>query len=60
MNDLIPAIAASPLRQRLIDDMTMRRFSCETQRNHIRDIGRFATWLGTSYGPKMTAARYVV
>ena len=48
MNDLIPIIAASPLRQRLIDDMTMRRFSRETQRNYIRDVGRFATWLGRS------------
>ncbi len=32
----------SPLRQRLIDDMNMRRFSRETQRNYIRDIGRLA------------------
>lgn len=48
MNDLMPVIAASPLRQRLIDDMTMRRFSHETQRNYIRDVGRFATWLGRS------------
>ena len=28
--------------------MTMRRFSRETQRNYIRDVGRFATWLGRS------------
>ena len=48
MNDLIPVIAASPLRQRLIDDMTMRRFSRETQRNYVRDVGRLATWLGRS------------
>jgi len=48
MNDLIPVIAASPLRQRLIGDMTMRRFSHETQRNYLRDVGRFATWLGRS------------
>jgi len=48
MNHLIPIIAASPLRQRLIDDMTMRRFSRETQRNYLRDVGRFATWLGRS------------
>ena len=38
----------SPLRQRLIEDMTMRRFSPETQRNYLRDVGRFATWLGRS------------
>src|ERR1700689_1490792 len=46
MNDLSPAIAISPLRQRLIDDMNMRRFSRETQRNYIRDVGRFATFVG--------------
>src|ERR1700722_2457033 len=38
----------SPLRQRLIDDMNMRRFSRETQRNYIRDVGRFATFLRRS------------
>lgn len=42
---IIPA-PVSPLRQRLIDDMEMRHFSNETQRNYIRDIGRFATFLG--------------
>jgi site-specific recombinase XerD len=47
MNDLIPTIV-SPLRQRVIDDMTMRRFAPETQRNYLRDIGRFATYLGRS------------
>lgn len=36
----------SPLRQRLVDDMAMRRFSRETQRNHVRDVGRFAAFLG--------------
>ncbi|TIX44977.1 MAG: integrase, partial [Mesorhizobium sp.] len=39
---------SSPLRQRLIDDMNMRRFSRETQRNYLRDIGRLATFLGRS------------
>jgi len=38
----------SRLRQRLIDDMNMRRFSRETQRNYLRDVGRFATFLGRS------------
>lgn len=38
----------SPLRQRVIDDMNMRRFSRETQRNYLRDIGRLATFLGRS------------
>ncbi|MDQ0323063.1 integrase [Pararhizobium capsulatum DSM 1112] len=38
----------SPLRQRLIDDLNMRRLSRETQRNYLRDIGRLATFLGRS------------
>ena len=38
--------AVRPLRQRLIDDMTVRRFSAATQRNYIRDVGHFATFLG--------------
>ena len=48
MNELIQIGPISPLRQRLIDDLTMRRFSKETQRNYLRDVGRFATWLGRS------------
>ncbi|ANC50623.1 integrase/recombinase (plasmid) [Aurantiacibacter atlanticus] len=48
MNEIIPIGPVSPLRQRLIEDMTMRRFSPETQRNYLRDVGRFATWLGRS------------
>ena len=46
MNELISIAPVSPLRQRLIDDMNMRHFSRETQRNYIRDVGRFATFLG--------------
>ena len=48
MNDPLPTTAISPLRQRLIDDMNVRRFSPTTQRNYIRDVGRFATFLGRS------------
>ena len=48
MTILAPAVAVSPLRQRLIDEMDMRRFGPETQRNYIRDVGRFATFLGRS------------
>jgi len=46
MDESIRTAAISPLRQRLIDDMNMRRFSRETQRNYIRDVGRFATFSG--------------
>lgn len=45
MTTPIPSNPISPLRQRLIDDMNMRHFSMATQRNYIRDIGRFATFL---------------
>jgi len=48
MNDIVPVLRISPLCQRLIDDMAMRRFSRETQRNYLRDIERFSTWLGRS------------
>ncbi|NDV87830.1 diguanylate cyclase [Aurantimonas aggregata] len=49
MNTLpVPAASASPLRQRLIADMSMRRFSMETQRNYLRDVGRLASFLGRS------------
>lgn len=48
MSQSVPAPAISPLRRRLIDDMNTRQFSRETQRNYIRDIGRFATFLARS------------
>ncbi|MFT4163484.1 MAG: hypothetical protein QM643_26100 [Shinella sp.] len=38
----------SPLRQRLIDDMNMRRFSREMQHNYLRDIRHLANFLGRS------------
>jgi integrase/recombinase XerD len=41
----LPVTPISPLRQRLIEDMNMRRFSRATRRNYIRDVGRFATFL---------------
>jgi integrase/recombinase XerD len=46
MSESLVATPVSPLRQRLIEDMITRRFSRETQRNYIRDVGRFATFLG--------------
>ena len=45
------SVSAAPvgsLRQRLIEDMTMRRFSRETQRNYLRDIGRLSAFLERS------------
>lgn len=46
MTTTLPAAPMSPLRQRLIEDMNMRRFSRATQRNYVRDVGRFASFLG--------------
>mgnify|MGYP006397337223 FL=1 len=46
MNELISVAPVTSLRQRMIDDMNMRHFGRETQRNYIRDVGRFATFLG--------------
>src|SRR3546814_3784763 len=48
MNELVHISPISPLRQRLIDDMAMRWFGPDTQLNYLRDVGRFATWLGRS------------
>ncbi|PYD77745.1 hypothetical protein CFR80_17450 [Komagataeibacter oboediens] len=48
MTESLCIAAISPLRQRLLDDMAVRRFSRETQRNDLRDVGRFATFLGRS------------
>ena len=46
MDESIRTAAISPLRQRLIDDMNMRRFSRETQRNYIRDVGALRHFSG--------------
>ncbi|MCW0199847.1 hypothetical protein [Sphingopyxis sp.] len=54
MNEFIQIGPISPLRQRLIDDMSIRRFGRETQRNNLRDVARFATWLQRS--PHATTA----
>ena len=38
----------SPLRQRMIDDMRMRKFEPKTQSNYIRAVRRFTEYLGRS------------
>jgi Phage integrase, N-terminal SAM-like domain len=38
----------SPLRRRMLDDMNMRRFVPDTQREYIRAVKRLATFLGRS------------
>ena len=38
----------SPLRQRMIDDMTARRFNEHTQRDYVRNVRMFAAFIGRS------------
>src|SRR5215469_11161129 len=38
----------SPLRQRMIEDMTARKLTPHTQRSHIYSCQRFAAWLKRS------------
>ena len=36
----------SPLRQRMLDDMRLRKLSSDTQRNYIRAVVNFTRFLG--------------
>ena len=38
----------SPLRQRMLEDMSVRRFVPDTQREYIRAVKRLAAFLGRS------------
>ena len=40
--------ALSPLRRRLIEDMAIRRLDPKTQHDYIRQVKRFADFLGRS------------
>jgi len=40
--------AISPLRRRLIDDMTIRKLGAKTQSGYIRAVKNFAAFLGHS------------
>jgi hypothetical protein len=46
MSSLTPNV--SPLRQRMIDDMRMRKFNGKTQIHYIRAVRRFAAFLKRS------------
>lgn len=39
---------ASPLRQRMIEDMAARKLGHHAQRSHIHSFRRFAAYLGRS------------
>jgi len=40
----------SPLRQRFLDDMRMRKLAPKTQNGYLRTVSRFYGWLGRSPG----------
>jgi len=44
----LPTPVVSPLRQRMIDDMRMRKLSPKTQSGYLRAVKRFAAYLGRS------------
>src|SRR5271167_295891 len=44
----MPDKSISPLRQRLIDDITARRFSEKVQKAYVRQVRTFAAFLGRS------------
>jgi site-specific recombinase XerD len=46
MNTTTPKV--SPLRQRMIEDMRMRKLEPKTQSGYIRGVRHFAVWLGRS------------
>jgi hypothetical protein len=46
MNSTIEII--SPLRQRFLDEMRMRKLSPKTQSGYLRTVNRFYHWLGRS------------
>jgi integrase/recombinase XerD len=48
MTSTKPAEAVSPLRRRMIEDMSVRKFSAKTQHDYIRNIENFAKFLGRS------------
>ena len=40
--------AISPLRQRMIEDMTIRKFTPKTQHDYLQRVKHFAAFLGRS------------
>jgi integrase/recombinase XerD len=42
--------AVSPLRRRMIEDRTIRKFAPETQHDYVQRVNDFAAFLGRSHG----------
>ena len=41
----------SPLRQRMLEDMTLRRLSPKTQKNYVRHVFNFTRFLARPQNP---------
>ena len=48
MTSITSSEAISPLRARMIEDMTVRSFGAATQRDYIRSVKKLAAFLGRS------------
>ena len=48
MTDKTISPPGSPLRRRMIEDMTIRRFAPKTQSNYIHSVRKFTQFLGRS------------
>ena len=46
MSNIPSDVPAMTLRRRMVEDMSLHRLSRATQRNYLRDVARFASWLG--------------
>ena len=44
--------AISPLRRRMIEDMTIRKFAAKTQHDYVQRVKDFAVFLGRSRQPQ--------
>ena len=47
-----PMAEISPLRRRMIEDMTVRNLSPATQRSHVHAVAKFGRFFGRSRRPE--------
>src|ERR1700675_3251912 len=55
INPSVTTQAISPLRQRMIEDMAIRKFAAKTQHDYVQRVKDFAAFLGRSPGTASTA-----
>jgi hypothetical protein len=51
--------AMSPLRRRMIEDMTIRRFTSKTQHDYVQRVKNFAAFLGRSPDMRVLFHRFL-